>query len=220
MNNALPLKVSAAIILAMIVAAIWALAVVPVDAQVAVHFNLQGEPDRFAAPLLAFSIMPAAALFTSLVLALAPRFAHAEASLGRSGNAYATFWIGIMCVLLVAHIVIIASAAGVALSIPRGLTALLGLFLLITGNVSSLIKPNRILGVRTPWTCGSDRIWAKTHRVFGWASVLLGLGLIALALANAAPAVLASATIGGIVLIGAGSVAYSYWAWRQDKTNA
>lgn len=220
MNNGLPMKLSAAALVAMIAASAWALTVVPGDTQVAVHFNLEGAPDRFASPLFAFAIMPVTVLFSSLIFAVAPRFERRRDNLERSGNAYATFWIGSLAILLVAHAVIIASALGMALSIPRGLTAVLGLFLLATGNVASRIKPNGIMGVRTPWTRASDRIWAKTHRVFGWASVLLGLGLVALAIANAAPAILVSAVVGGIVAISLGSVVYSYWAWRQEQAGA
>lgn len=220
MNNALPLKFSAAALLAMAAASAWALTVVPGDTQVAVHFNLEGAPDRFASPLFAFAIMPVAVLLLSLIFAVAPRFERRRDNLQRSGNAYATFWIGSLAILLVAHAVIIASALGMALSIPRGLTAVLGLFLMVTGNVASRIRPNGIMGVRTPWTRASDRIWAKTHRVFGWASVLLGLGLVALAVANAAPAIMVSAIVGGVVAISLGSIAYSYWAWRQEQAGA
>lgn len=217
MNATLPLKVSAGALLAMLVASAWALVIVPADAQVAVHFNMEGQPDRFASPLFAFSIMPLGVLFATAIFAVAPRFEHQKANLGRSGSAYATIWMATIAILLVAHAIIVASALGVSLAIPRGLTAVLGLFMIVTGNVSTRVRPNGIMGVRTPWTRTSDRTWMKTQRVFGWTSVLLGLVLIALAIANAAPAVLASATVGGILAVSLGSVAYSFWAARQEK---
>ena len=62
-------------------------------------------------------------------------------------------------------------------------------FLAIMGNYLSKVRRNFWMGVRTPWTLASDRVWNDTHRlaawiwvaagVIGFAMVVLGVSIIA-----------------------------------------
>lgn len=199
---------------AMIAASLWALMSVPADVQVAVHFNYRGEADRFASPLFAFSIMPSVALIATVVFAGVPRLAP---RVTQSQLAYTTFWYATIGLFLLAHIIITAQALGFTLAISRGLTAAVGLFLVITGNVAGKVLPNAVFGVRTPWTQRSERVWTRTHRLYGWLSVITGLGLIGLAIMNAPDLVLAGGVGLGMIVIVAVSTAYSYWSWHLEK---
>lgn len=53
--------------------------------------------------------------------------------------------------------------------INRSIAILIGipgsLLFLIMGNYTGVIKPNRNLGLRLPWTLKSDEVWVKTHRM-------------------------------------------------------
>ena len=57
-----PLLMSLALIGVMLAASAFALTQVPADAQIAVHFDVNGRPDRFAGPWLAFLVLPGLAL--------------------------------------------------------------------------------------------------------------------------------------------------------------
>ena len=59
---------------------------------------------------------------------------------------------------------------------------LVGLLMLVVGNVLPRLRPNAALGVRTPWTSGSERVWAVTHHVAGYMIVVFGLLVVATAL--------------------------------------
>ena len=39
------------------------------------------------------------------------------------------------------------------------------LFLAIIGNFMYNIRPNRFIGIRTPWTLSNEEVWIKTHRL-------------------------------------------------------
>ena len=61
------------------------------------------------------------------------------------------------------------------IDISRALFAGVYLFFLPLGAVLNRIPRNRWVGVRTPWTLGSDRVWDDTHRLAGKVFVAAGL---------------------------------------------
>jgi uncharacterized membrane protein len=71
------------------------------------------------------------------------------------------------------------------------------------------------MGIRTPWTLSSDRVWRETHRLGG--RTFVGAGLVsvlaALALPRAPGVWVAMAAVGLGAMV---PVAYSYVAWRRE----
>lgn len=63
---------------------------------------------------------------------------------------------------------------------------LLGTALVGIGNALPRLRPNAVLGVRTPWTLADERVWARTHRVFCY--LVVGWGLAILTCTALAPA--------------------------------
>ena len=58
---------------------------------------------------------------------------------------------------------------------PRSLMGALFLFLILIGNVLGKVKRNFYIGVRTPWTLASEKVWYATHRFAAKAFVIAGL---------------------------------------------
>jgi uncharacterized membrane protein len=79
---------------------------------------------------------------------------------------------------------LLAAAAGVILPVPRLLCLLVGGLLILAGNVLGKLRPNHVVGIRTPWTLASDRVWDQTHRFAGFVLVATGLGLAVLTLVS------------------------------------
>jgi len=67
--------------------------------------------------------------------------------------------------------------AGVPLNFPMNLVIglPLGLLMIILSNYMGVIKYNRYLGVRTPWTLKNEEVWKKTHRISGYTGVVGGI---------------------------------------------
>src|SRR5205085_10351874 len=59
---------------------------------------------------------------------------------------------------------------------PNYLFAGLFLFFALMGNVIGKVRKNFWMGVRTPWTLASDRVWDRTHRQAAY--LFFGLGLV------------------------------------------
>ena len=97
---------------------------------------------------------------------------------------------------------------------PRWIIISVGLLFVVVGNVLGKVQSNWFIGIRTPWTLQSEKVWHKTHRVGAWSFGLGGLVAVLAAL------VLPASTLVWVMLpafLGAGivPVVYSYVAYRQ-----
>ena len=84
----------------------------------------------------------------------------------------------------------------------------LGALFVSLGNVLGKIRPNWLVGIRTPWTMSSKLAWSKTHRVGGWLFVALGVAIIAISLLHSKLAIIV--TVIGAIGVSLGLTVYSY----------
>ena len=91
----------------------------------------------------------------------------------------------------------------------------MGVFFVVLGNVLPRTRPNWLLGIRTPWTLSSDRVWERTHRVGGY--LMLGAGLVAILAGLLVPDRAMFVMMGGITVAALGSIVYSYAVWRKER---
>jgi uncharacterized membrane protein len=74
------------------------------------------------------------------------------------------------------------------------------------------------MGIRTPWTLESERVWRETHRLAGWTFVAAGVATMA--------TLLLPSGVRGYVMFGAIMAAaivplvYSYFVWRRERETA
>jgi uncharacterized membrane protein len=141
------------------------------------HWNALGEIDRhgprgwvFTQPLLLAMIT---LLWTVLPGVSPDRF--------RVGGFSATWWYcGIVVAALLAYIqaVLLWGVSTGTMPMARALLGGIGAGIVLLGNVIGKVKRNFWLGVRTPWTLASDRVWYATHRLA--AKTMVAGGLVAL----------------------------------------
>lgn len=205
-------RASLGLLAVMTAASLWAWGDVPGGVPVPVHFDAAGSPDGFAPPGVALFLMPAAAVLTIAAFV----WARGRAGAG-SAHAYAVVWLAVVAVLALAHGVILTVALGGAVAVTDLMALAAGAVMIVTGNVAGKIRANTSFGVRTPWTLADAEVWDRTHRFYGVLSVLCGVVLVLLPLADA-PGPLTVQALGLSVLVQVmGSAAYSYWIWRGKQ---
>jgi uncharacterized membrane protein len=209
------LRWSAWILAGMCAASAAAWIALPGDPQLAVHWGIDGRPDRFASKGMALLLLPGTVIFTTLVFAVAPFLDPRRANLASSRPFYERVWIGSMLLLALTHALLIAAAFGLALPIVRVVTAATGLFIAAFGDVLAKSRSNFVAGIRTPWTLSSDTSWEKTHRWTGRLFVATGLGAALASLLLPPPAGLLLLMVGLLGSCLAGFV-ISYVFWRRD----
>ena len=139
------------------------------------HWNLQGQVDRegskfpflFLMPLVMIAVV---ALFHFLQW-LSPR--HFEVETFRATYLYLmVLTVGLLGAI---HGFMIYSAwSGQAPSVRLPIGGIF-LFIALLGNVLGRVRRNFWIGVRTPWTLASERVWNDTHRLSARLFVAAGL---------------------------------------------
>jgi uncharacterized membrane protein len=129
-------------------------------------------------------------------------------------GAYEGILILILLFMLALHFSLLASMLHRGIAIMRLLPVAIGLLLIGIGVLLPKARANWFIGIRTPWTLSSDRVWERTHRVSGVVMIITGVLIAGSAfLSSPWPHRVMAAAIAAMALI---VVAYSYFAWRQE----
>ena len=187
-------------------------------AQIVMQYGLSGEPGRYGSRMEAFFMMPALLIGLAFLLSLAPMIDPRGKNIRRSRPVFLVGWVIVAVAIAVSQGFITWTAVGGepdAAVMARGVTAFVGLIMLVLGLVLGKARPNFFVGFRTPWTLSSDLSWDKTHRWAGRSFAVFGV--IALALAAFGPiplsSILAFGSLIGVTIILTG---YSFIVWKND----
>ena len=132
---------------------------------------------------------------------------------------YATRWIGAVVIVAIVHLwivyTLVTTVRGAGPIDPTPLVFILvGAMIALAGGQLGKLRPNFMIGIRTPWTLADDQVWERTHRLARWPVMLAGLAIVLAALA-APEAILLKLTIAILLVLGAGLVLLSYLLWRR-----
>jgi uncharacterized membrane protein len=215
--NVRPMLIYSAVVVVMMLAlSAWAWNQIPADASVPIHWGIDGQPDGFAPKPIGLLLLPAITLGIAALFALIPRYEPRRANLERSSTAYRATWVGVVTLMGVVHAAAIAATLGADFDISRVVLIGIGALFIVIGNYLPKVRPNYLMGIRTPWTLASDLSWQKTHRLGGRLFVLEGAVFLVLGLIGAAPQWLVIGIVGGVVVMLVGVFAYSYRVWKLD----
>jgi uncharacterized membrane protein len=166
--------------------------------QIPIHWNIHGEIDGYGSKHWALFLTPGLMLgLLGLFLAL-PWLSPKQFSLDSFRSTYGFIIAVIMATTAYIHGLTLWAAAAGQVDITRALLAGLLIMFGLMGNVMGKVRRNFYVGVRTPWTLASDRVWNDTHRLAGQMFVAgAAVGLVCVLL----PIPVAAVTITTIVVI-------------------
>ena len=163
--------------------------------------------------------MPFIMAVMALVLPLLPNIDPRRENFEKFRPTYDLVINAVITVLAVLHVAMLGAALGWPVSMERLVPVMVGAMFILLGNVMPRARPNWWFGIRTPWTLSNDRVWERTHRLGGYLFVGAGALLMLVALLPASMADVALPIIIGIcVAAGAIPLVYSYFAWKQEKS--
>ena len=208
---------SGILIAIMVGMSLYGYSAIPADASIAIHWNINGEPDGYTGRTFALWMMPATAFAISLILAFVPAIEPRRKHLVQSGPLFRTAWIGSMLVVAIAHGVVVLTASGFALPVLQVILSTVGLLFVLIGNLLGKSQSNFFVGIRTPWTLSSDASWDKTHRLAGRLWVFGGFVIAAGSFMVAASEIV-YLLIGVVLVMTIIPALASYFYWRADKS--
>lgn len=141
---------------------------------VPIHWNINGEIDGYASRYvcIVFAILPA---FIYYAMTLTRKIDPHQEKINIRINTYELMK-KITVILLIAidifyyYMILFKNA-----SVQTGICIIIGLFIVTIGNYMPKVPQNFFFGIRTPWTLKNEIVWQKTHRVGGYAFIILGL---------------------------------------------
>lgn len=145
------------------------------------QFNIQGEiigtTDKIV--IFLFPVLMIVLLFASeLMRKIDPKHINYE----KFEGTYYMFQFGMAIFMICIQIFLIASAMGWIHNLPSMANIMLGAMFIFLGNITPKIKYNYSMGIKTPWTLASEKVWYLTHRTCGKIWVLAGLLMLPLGL--------------------------------------
>jgi uncharacterized membrane protein len=162
--------------------------------------------------------MPAMALVIWGVLLLVPGIDPRRAHIEQARGAYDTLIAAIIAILVLIHGAMLGAALGWPIAVMRIVPLAIGTMIIVVGALLPRFQSNFFIGIRTPWTLSSERVWARTHRVGGQLMVAAGALLIASAfIASEAFFVVAIVSVAAVAVF---TILYSYILWRGERNGA
>ncbi len=207
---------SGVIFLLALLVTVYAWGIVPDDAQIPFHWNIQGEVDNYASKPVGLLLSPGLIVALTLLLAIVPRIEPRLENLQQSQKAYRIVWGGVLVMMLALHLITISAALGHEENVPMLMAFLMGALFMAIGNYLGKIRSNFMFGIRTPWTLSSELSWNRTHRLGGWLFFATGL-LTFLSGFYLSGSLTFSILFGGLFLSLPILFGYSYWMWKQDE---
>lgn len=187
--------------------------------QVPTHFDLAGRPNGWTPRIPGAFLMPLLAAGVYLLLIALRRIDPRSGNYRRFEETWWVFLNGMALLMAALHVLSLGYAIGWPIAMDRAVTVTLGLLFVGLGNYMPRLKSNWWMGIRTPWTLESEKVWRETHRVGGWAFVAAGLVVViaGLLLEPGPRAWAAGIALGTAILV---PLVYSYVAYRRLRGGA
>ena len=180
--------------------------------QIPTHWNSQGEVDGFSSKAFGVFFFPILTLGIYLLMTFLPLIDPLKKNYEKFIGVY--FWLKVVLVafFLSLYAFSLAVASGLNLNINYFIIPAVSILFILIGTFLPKLKKNWFVGIRTPWTIHSEKVWDSTHKFSG--KVFIGVGIISLLSLffpyHSFVILITSALLAAIL-----SFVYSYFAFRK-----
>ncbi len=187
-------------------------------ATVPTHWDMSGHANGWSSRLWGVLMLPLFLLGLAVLVRILPVIDPRGRNYAKFGGAFEAIIISIMLFMLGMHVVVLRSQLGYPVAMQRLLPFGVGILFVVVGNLLPRARPNWFVGIKTPWTLSSDRVWEKTHRLGG--HVFVAGGLLLVLAGFLAPQWAHFLMFAVILACSAGAFVYSYVEWRREQSTA
>ena len=134
--------------------------------QMASHWNANDQVDGYMPRSLGVFMLPLISLGTFLLFLLIPNIDPLKANIARFREVFNLFIVLIIAFMVYIHALTLLWSLGyTGFGMSRAMLPALGLLFIFIGYMLRKAKRNFFIGIRTPWTLSSDKVWDETHRI-------------------------------------------------------
>lgn len=178
------------------------------------HWNMTGEVDSYVPKSWGLFTLPIIMALLLLLVVLIPRIDPLRANLEKFRKYYDTFIVIVVLFFFYLYLLIILWNAGVTFNFMQLISPGFAVLLYYSGVITENAKRNWFIGIQTPWTMSSERVWNKTHKLCG--KLFKAAGVISL-LGIFFPSYTIFILAIPVILIAVYSVIYSYLEYQKER---
>ena len=149
--------------------------------RMASHWNSQGQVDGDMPKFWGLFLMPLLTVGLFLLFLAIPEIDPLKKNIKKFRRYFDLFILLFIIFLLYIYILTLIWNLGYRFDMTTMIIPALGILFFYMGILTENAKRNWFIGIRTPWTLSSDKVWTKTHKLAGKmfkiAAVIAFLGL-------------------------------------------
>ncbi len=149
-----------------------------VPEQMATHWNSQGEVDGYMSKLWGLFFMPLVITGLAIMFLLIPKIDPRKENIEKFRKYYDGFIVILILFMVLVHLHILLWNTGTQVSPDVVFPIGIGLLFYYTGILTENAELNWFIGIRTPWTLSSERVWKKTNRLGGKLFKIAGIAAV------------------------------------------
>jgi uncharacterized membrane protein len=143
--------------------------------KIASHWNAQGQVNGYTTKFLGLFLVPIISLFLFFLFILIPKIDPYKKNIEKFRKYYNNFILLIILFLFYIHLLTILWNTDIKFNLMRALSPAFAILFYYTGILITNAKRNWFIGIRTPWTLSSEKVWNKTHKIGGKLFKLIGI---------------------------------------------
>jgi len=129
------------------------------------HWNAQGQVDGYLTRFWGLFLMPIISMGLLALFTLIPKIDPLKANIEKFRKYFDGFIILMMFFLFYVYILTLLWNIGLRFDMGQLMIPALGMLFYYAGILMENAKRNWFIGIRTPWTLSSERVWDKTHKI-------------------------------------------------------
>lgn len=182
--------------------------------RMASHWDASGSVNGYMSKLWGLFLMPVISTVLFLAFLVIPRIDPLKENIAKFRAYYDLFILQLFGFLFYIYLLTIFWNLGYRFNIIQLMAPAIGLLIFYAGVMMENAKQNWFIGVRTPWTLSSERVWNKTNRLAG--KLFKAAGILAM-LGAAFPEHAILLILVPVILAAVYPILYSYQEYQRER---
>jgi uncharacterized membrane protein len=139
------------------------------------HWNINDQVDGYMSKFWGVFMVPLITLGMFVLFLVIPSIDPLKANIAQFRDAFNLFIVLIVAFMLYIYgLTLVWNLGYTSFRMSTSMLPALGLLFIFIGFMLRKAKRNFFIGIRTPWTLSSDRVWDKTHQIGSTLFMLAG----------------------------------------------
>lgn len=178
------------------------------------HWNAQGVVDGYSSKTFNILMFPVLLIVLFILLITIPRIDPKKKNIEKFQKYFLSFINIILIFIILIQSQIFLWNIGIHMSTTTIMPILMGILFIFIAQLLKNAKQNYTIGIRTPWTLASEKVWDKTHKLGGILfTVSGGISILSVLLPHYSFYIL----IGSILLSTIYLFVYSYLEYKKEQ---